>query len=144
MDEDERLALMQEHVRDFIAFLELYSLDASSGLSHRPEITALEEEHPSMFRYDAYVVRIVHRFDAHNLLFVRKLHDDRREFLEGQYQLLLDLLAAILIGEEYQMMIIEMQRLREDDLSFESEMLVEVQCVLLHGKASEILQSLDD
>lgn len=82
MDKDEWFAFMQEHISYFIAFLEFDGFDASCSLSHRSEISALEEEHPSMFGQNADIIGIIHRFDAEDLLFISKLHDDGREFLE--------------------------------------------------------------
>ena len=42
------------------------------------------------------------------------------------------------------MMIIEVERLGEYHFPFESEMLIEVQCILFHDEASEILEPLND
>jgi len=64
MDEDKRFAFMQEHIRHFIALLKLDGFDSSSCFPHRPEITALEEQHSSMFRYDSYIIGIVNCFYA--------------------------------------------------------------------------------
>jgi len=139
VDEDERFAFMQEHIRHFIAFLKLYRFDSAGGLSHRSEIATLEKQHPPVFRDDSYIVRIVDGFHAQDFFILRKFHDDGRELLEWKHQFFLYLFAAVLIGKEDKMMIIEVKRLGEDNLPFESEMFVQIQRILFHHKTSQIL-----
>lgn len=82
MDEDEWLTLMQEHIRYFVAFLEFYGFDSSSSLSHRSEVAAFEEQHPSVLRHYTYIVGIIHCFYTQYLFLVSEFHDDGRELLE--------------------------------------------------------------
>lgn len=133
---DKRFSFMQKHICHHISFFQVDGFDSSSSLTHRSEIAALEKQHPSLFGDDADIIRLIHGLYTDNSFLVGKLHDDSREFFERENELFLDLLNAVLIGQEDQMLIVKMQRFGEDDLSFESEMLIEIQCILLHDKAS--------
>ncbi|MEI7558090.1 MAG: hypothetical protein WCJ45_04650 [bacterium] len=82
MDKDKRFSFMQKHIRYLISFLEFDRFDTSSGLTHRSEINALEEKHPSVFGQDTDIVRIIYCFDTQDFFFISKFHNDSREFLE--------------------------------------------------------------
>lgn len=82
MNQDKWFSLMQEHISHFITFLKFNGFDSSCSLSHRSEIAALVEEHPSMFGQDTDIISIIYRFHTQDFFFLCKFHDYSREFLE--------------------------------------------------------------
>ena len=82
MNQDKGLFLMKKHIGYFISFLEFNSLDSSSRLSHRSQVTTLEEKHPSLLSNDSYIIGIIDCLHRNNFFFECKFHNHRRKFFE--------------------------------------------------------------
>ena len=133
---------MQEHIGNLISFLKLNRFHPSSVLSHRSDIIGLEKEHSSLLSKHSNIISVIDWQNSTDFFSWLKSHNRGREFFEAQNEFFFGLFDAILVGQEYKVVILEMQGLGKNDLSFESELFFEIDRRLCHISCPKIFEPL--
>ena len=133
---------MQKHIGNLISFLKLNRLHSPSSLSHRSDIIGFEKEHSSLLSKHSDSISVIDWQNSTNFFSWLKSHNRSREFFKAQNEFFFGLFDTILIREEYKVVILEMQSLGKDDLSFESELFFEIDRRLCHISCSKIFEPL--
>lgn len=133
---------MQKHIGNLISLLKLNRFHSSSGLSHWSDIIGFEKEHSSLLSKYSDIISVIDWQNSTDFFSWLKAHNRGREFFEAQNEFFFGLFDTILVGKEYKVVILEMQSLGKDDLSFESELFFEIDRRLCHISYSKILEPL--
>lgn len=122
--------------------MKLNRFHSSSGLSHWSDIIGFEKEHSSLLSKYSDIISVIDWQNSTDFFSWLKAHNRGREFFEAQNQFFFGLFDTILVGKEYKVVILEMQSLGKDDLSFESELFFEIDRRLCHISCTKIFEPL--
>ena len=133
---------MQKHIGNLIPLLKLNRFHSSSGLSHWSDIIGFEKEHSSLLSKYSDIISVIDWQNSTDFFSWLKSHNRSREFFEAQNEFFFGLFDTILIREEYEVVILKMQGLGKNDLSFESELLFEIDRRFRHISCTKIFEPL--
>ena len=122
--------------------MKLNRFHSSSGLSHWSDIIGFEKEHSSLLSKYSDIISVIDWQNSTDFFSWLKSHNRGREFFEAQNEFFFRLFDTILISEEYEVIILEMQSLGKNDLSFESELFFEIDRRFRHISRTKIFEPL--